>query len=87
MTEANEKTTPTIQETSKPQAKKKKELAEYKYIGDDGARFVFERRSDKRVVTFDKPANLPPGNPSQFRVVGTVHGYRVNEQMIALCKK
>lgn len=66
---------------------KQKQEAEYKYIGDDGGRWVFERRSDKRVVTINKPAALPPGNPSQITGLIMVHGFRVNEQVIALCKK
>jgi hypothetical protein len=73
-----------------PAAKSKKITeapAEYKYIGDDGGRWVFERRSDHRVITIDKPMNLPPGNPSTKMVRLSVHGFRVNDQVIALCKK
>jgi hypothetical protein len=62
-------------------------LAEYKYIGDDGGRWVFERRSDKRVVTITKPKALPDKNPSQLPVQMIVHGFRVNDDVIALCKK
>ena len=74
------------QETPKPK-EQKTDLAEYKYIGDDGGRFVFERRSDKRVITINKPASLPPGNPSQVTGLIIVHGFKVNDAMIELCKK
>jgi hypothetical protein len=63
------------------------ELAEYKYIGDDGGRWVFERRADRRVITIDKPGVMPQGNPSNKLVMLIAHGFRVPESVIAICKK
>jgi len=63
------------------------ELAEYKYIGDDGGRWVFERRADRRVITIDKPGVMPTGNPSNKLVMLIAHGFRVPESVIAICKK
>ena len=77
-----------IENMAKPGvAKQPKDLAEFKYIGDDGGRWIFERRSDKRVVTIDKPRSLPPGNPSRLPVNLTAHGFRVNDDVLALCRK
>lgn len=78
---------PATKETTNPPTKRKKELAEYKYIGDDGGRWVFENRINRRILTIDKPKNLPAKNPSSITSVLTVHGFGVPESLIALCKK
>lgn len=74
---------------STPVQKKKEELGEWKYVGDDGGRFIFERRSDKRIMTINKPRAIPEpkSQPAEINTVILIHGYRVNDEMIALCKK
>ena len=74
-------------EAKKQKEQKPEQLAEYKYIGDDGGRWIFERRKDKRVVTIDKPMNLPAANPSETPVRLMAHGFRVSDDVIALCRK
>ncbi len=62
-------------------------LAEFKYIGDDGKRWVFERREDGLCVTIDKPTIKLTGKSGRLSAVVTVQGFHVHDEAIALCKK
>lgn len=44
----------------KPTEAKKPDLAEWKYIGDDGGRWLFQRRLDNLCITVDKPTSITP---------------------------
>jgi hypothetical protein len=73
--------------TAKTQENKKPDLAEFKYIGDDGGRWVFERRSDGLCVTIDKPKVELHGNSGRMGTILTVQGFHVHDEAIALCRK
>lgn len=62
-------------------------LAEFKYIGDDGKRWVFERRSDGLCLTIDKPTIKLTGTSGRLSAVLIVQGFHVHDEAIALCKK
>lgn len=61
--------------------------AEFKYIGDDGGRWLFQRRYDGICITIDKPKNvtlnmqMPP-----FGVTLTVRGKKFNEDVLRIVR-
>jgi hypothetical protein len=62
--------------------------AEFKYIGDDGGRWIFERRSDKLVITIDKPAGITLDTktpPISLRL--TCRGKKLNEDVLAMVRR
>jgi hypothetical protein len=53
----------------------RKERADYRYVGDDGGRWLFERRSDGLCFTIDKPKDAPLTLKTQpLHVLLTVRG-------------
>jgi hypothetical protein len=74
-------------EPEKTRRKPRSDLAEFKYIGDDGGRWVFERRTDGLCITIDKPKILLNGKTKPTSVRLTVQGFHVHEAAIALCRK
>jgi hypothetical protein len=77
----------TATEPKKGRGRPPGQLAEYKYIGDDGGRWVFERRKDGLCVTIDKPKAELGIKSGQMPVLLTVQGFHVHEAAMALCKK
>ena len=63
------------------------QYAEFKYIGDDGGRWLFQRRYDGICITIDKPKNVtlnmqtPP-----FGVTLTVRGKKFNEDVLRIVR-
>lgn len=66
----------------------KRSRAEFKYIGDDGGRWLFERRSDGLCFTIDKPRGVMLDHktpPLSCRL--TVRGKEFNEAILAMVRK
>ncbi len=76
---------PDVKEAENPQ--QPVQYAEFKYIGDDGGRWLFQRRSDGICITIDKPKNvtlnmqMPP-----FGVTLTVRGKKFNEDVLRIVR-
>ncbi len=63
-------------------------LAEFKYIGDDGGRWLFERRSDGLCFTIDKPRGVVLTSktpPLSCRL--TVRGQKFNDTILKMVRK
>ncbi len=68
-----------------PQVKVK---AEFEYIGDDGGRWLFTRRSDGLSFTIDKPRGITltaKTQPLSCRL--TVRGAKFNETILKMVRK
>ena len=65
-----------------------KQRAEFKYIGDDGGRWLFERRSDGLAITIDKPRHviLDAKSPPTTCLL-TVRGRKFNDDILSMVKK
>ena len=66
---------------------KRTDLAEYKYMGDDGGRWLFQRRSDGLCITVDKPVREINSATKAMSVACTVRGNRFNEDILDMVKK
>ncbi len=67
---------------------KAKQLAEFKYIGDDGGRWLFERRSDGLCFTIDKPRGIVLDHktpPMSCRL--TVRGKTFNPEVLGMVRR
>jgi len=64
------------------------ELADYKYVGDDGGRWLFERRLDGLCFTIDKPqpALLTP-KTAGLSVRLTVRGKKFRPEILAMVRQ
>ena len=64
------------------------QLAEFKYIGDDGGRWLFQRRSDGLCFTIDKPKGIvldAKTPPLSCRL--TVRGPQFNPTILEMIRK
>jgi len=69
-------------------AKIKNPPAEFKYIGDDGGRWLFERRSDGLCFTIDKPRGIVlQANTPALSCRLTVRGMKFNETILDMVRK
>jgi len=67
--------------TSKPQA-------EFEYIGDDGGRWLFQRRSDGLCFTIDKPRGIVlQAKTPALSCRLTVRGNKFNETILDMVRK
>ena len=65
-----------------------RQYAEYKYIGDDGGRWLFERRSDGLCITVDKPRDVPLNMQSRPMSVNlTVRGKCFNDGILNIVRQ
>jgi hypothetical protein len=65
-----------------------RQYAEYKYVGDDGGRWLFERRSDGLCITVDKPKDVPLNIHSRPMSVNlTVRGKCFNENILNIVRQ
>lgn len=74
-------------EAKEPQ-KAVKQNAEFKYIGDDGGRWLFERRSDGLCFTIDKPRGIMLDHktpPLSCRL--TVRGQKFHREILEIVRK
>lgn len=72
------------QKTNAP--KEPEPQADYKYIGDDGGRWLFERRSDGLCLTIDKPATLT-SRTRETVVRLTVRGKKFRPEVLRAVRK
>ena len=63
------------------------DLAEFKYIGDDGGRWLFERRSDGLAITIDKPKAVLDVQTPRMAVELKVRGKHFNDDILAMVRK
>jgi hypothetical protein len=62
--------------------------AEFKYVGDDGGRWLFERRSDGLCFTIDKPKNVPLTLQTKpLSVLLTVRGKHFNNDVLRIVRQ
>lgn len=65
-----------------------KAMAEFAYIGDDGGRWLFRRRSDDLCFTIDKPRGIKLTSktpPLSCRL--TIRGQKFNEAILKMVRK
>ena len=63
------------------------DLADFKYLGDDGGRWLFERRSDGLAITIDKPKGLLDIHTPRMAVELKVRGKHFNDDILAMVRK
>ncbi len=91
MAEQNELTTEEAQQLKIEEAKKaaaQKRQAEFKYMGDDGGRWLFEQRSDGLCFTIDKPRGVTldaKTRPLSCRL--TVRGMKFNPEVLKIARR
>jgi hypothetical protein len=62
--------------------------AEHKYIGDDGGRWIFQRRSDGLIFTIDKPrGDVLNEKTPPFSVQVKVRGKQLREELFDMVRK
>ena len=72
----------------KAQAAEAAKKAEYAYIGDDGGRWLFQRRSDGLAITIDKPKNvILDVDTKPMPLLMTVRGKVFNDEIRTMVKK
>jgi hypothetical protein len=83
MPELKEKTVPTKTLNNE----QRKERADYRYVGDDGGRWLFERRSDGLCFTIDKPKNIQLSMQTKpISVMLTIRGKCFNEEILKIVR-
>ena len=75
-------------EQSPTKSSNQSEQAEFKYVGDDGGRWLFQRRSDGLCFTIDKPrgVNLTATSPA-MSVLLTVRGKKFRPEILSMVKR
>lgn len=85
--EDNNSTADESEGENKPKRKVARNLAEFKYVGDDGGRWLFLRRSDGLAITIDKPKGLLDVHTPRMAVELKVRGKHFNDDILGIVRK